>query len=143
MLAILIIDDTEEKRKDLREFLTGKFPEIHQNDIDEAETTAEGLDKIVGNQYDLVLLDLFIKNRKRGNPDPQNAINLLDQIHEMKLVNCPAHILGITRMTDINETQKTTFDSYLWSLLFYGDDYNGWESKLEAVKAAVVKQAKL
>lgn len=139
MLSILIIDDTEDKRKDLREFLTGRFPEIHQNDIDEAETTTEGLDKIVENQYDLVLLDLFIKNRKGGNPDPQNAINLLDQIHEMKLVNCPAHILGITRMTEINETQKATFDNYLWSLLFYGEEYNGWESKLEAKIRYLIK----
>lgn len=139
MLSILIIDDTEDKRKDLREFLTTRFPEIHQNDIEEAETTTEGLDKIVGNMYDLVLLDLFIKNKKGGNPDPQNAINLLDQIHEMNLVNCPAHILGITRMTVISDEQKATFDNYLWSLLFYGEDYNGWEPKLESKIRYLIK----
>lgn len=132
MLSILIIDDTESKREELKAFLTSRFVEIHQNDIDEAETTNAGLEKIVENQYDLVLLDLFIKNRKGAVADPQHAINLLDQIHEMSIPNCPAHILGITRMKDIPEDQKMTFDNYLWSLLFYGEEYSGWEVKLEA-----------
>ncbi len=142
MLSILIIDDTKEKREELKAFLTGRFPEIHLNDIEEAETTSDGLDKILRCQYDLVLLDLFIKNKKNGKADPQHAINLLDQIHEMKVVNCPAHILGITRMREINEEQKKTFDAYLWSLLFYGEEYNGWEAKLE-IKIRYLLKSKL
>lgn len=139
MLSILIIDDTESKREELKAFLTSRFVEIHQNDIDEAETTNAGLEKIVENQYDLVLLDLFIKNRKGAVADPQHAINLLDQIHEMSIPNCPAHILGITRMKDIPEDQKMTFDNYLWSLLFYGEEYSGWEVKLEAKVRYLIK----
>lgn len=139
MLSILIIDDTKDKREDIKAFLTGRFSEIHLNDIEEAETTNEGLDKIMKCQYDLVLLDLFIKNRKGGDPDPQNAINLLDQIHEMEVINCPAHILGITRMREIDEEQKKIFDTYLWSLLFYGEEYNGWETKLQAKISYLIK----
>ena len=80
MLSILIIDDTESKREELKAFLTSRFVEIHQNDIDEAETTNAGLEKIVENQYDLVLLDLFIKNRKGAVADPQHAINLISWV---------------------------------------------------------------
>lgn len=131
MLSILIIDDTDEKRKDLKAFLTSRFEEIHESDIDEADTTNRGLELILQNQYDLVLLDLYIKQKKGGSADPANAVTLLDQIHEIDKVKCPAHILGITRMRDISEEHRKTFDIYLWSLLFYGEDYKGWEDKLE------------
>jgi nucleoside phosphorylase len=45
-------------------------------------------------------------------------------------------------MREINEEQKKTFDAYLWSLLFYGEEYNGWEAKLE-IKIRYLLKSKL
>lgn len=130
MLSILIIDDTPDKIQELKNFILSSFNEIKTNDIDEACCTNEGLKRLLANQYDLVLLDLNISKTSNGMTSPQNALDFLDLISEMDEMNLPAHILGITRLENIKECDIEKFEEYLWSLMRYGEDYNGWEEKL-------------
>lgn len=131
MLSILIIDDTPDKLIEMRKFIIENFNEIKESDIDEACCTNEGLSLLNKNQYDLVLLDLNISKTKDGKSSPQNAIDFLDTIDEFEQLNYPAHILGITRLEKIEEEDKERFEESLWTLLKYGEDYNGWELKLK------------
>ena len=131
MLSILIIDDTPDKVVILKNFIFSKFAEIHDSDIDVASTTYEGLNAICRKQYDLVLLDLFIPKRKGEKESPQNAAELLNNLNDLDMVKVPAHILGITRMTEIPDEFKETFSNELWSLLKYGEDSKDWEDRLE------------
>lgn len=131
MLSILIIDDTPGKLAAMRDFIIGNFNEIKEADIDTSECTNDGLSKLSKNQYDLVLLDLNISKKKGGQASPQNAIDFLDTIAEFDGLNYPAHILGITRLDKIEEEHKLLFEDSLWSLMRYGEDYNGWEDKLK------------
>ena len=130
MLSILIIDDTPQKIDTLRDFLLENFPELHGNDISEASYTKQGLNMMMHNQYDLVLLDLFIPDKNNGTPNPKNAADLLGFINELDGVKKPCHILGITQMTGIPPEHTQTFEDNLWSLLRYGADINDWEEKL-------------
>lgn len=131
MLSILIIDDTPDKVTILKNFIFSKFDEIHDSDIDVVSATYDGLNAIFRKQYDLVLLDLFIPNRKGEKESPQNAVDFLNHINDLDMVKVPAHILGITRMTEIPKEFKETFSNELWALLKYGEDSRDWEDRLE------------
>lgn len=131
MLSILIIDDTPDKIQEMRTFILNSFDEIKTDNIDEACCTNEGLKRLLDNQYDLVMLDLNISKTGKSMPSPQNALDFLDLVSEMDKINFPAHILGITRLEQIEEKDRAKFDENLWSLLRYGEDYNGWEEKLK------------
>lgn len=139
MLSILIIDDTPAKVEILKNFIFTKFHEIHEANIDVAGTTMEGLNAICRKQYDLVLLDLFIPKRQGEHESPQNAVELLDEINTLDAVKVPAHILGITRMTEIPPEFQETFSNELWALLKYGEDSRAWEERLERKIAYLIR----
>ena len=145
MLSILIIDDTEDKRVLLTNFLVYNFDEIKRSDIDFADSTNSGLQLMLSKQYDLVLLDLFIPimSGQTERANPENAAYLLNLLNEADMLHMPAHILGITRMNlaDIKAEHQVIFDNNLWSLLHYGDNDNGWEDKL-MVKIKYLLRAK-
>lgn len=130
MLSILIIDDTPDKIREMKKVILDNFSEIKEYDIEDVMCTTEGLNKLYNNQYDLVLLDLNIPKTRDGFPSPNNSLEFLEIITEMDKINIPAHILGITRMDHIEESDKTEFEDKLWNLMRYGEDYNGWENKL-------------
>lgn len=130
MLSLLIIDDTPEKIQEIKKVILDNFTEIKECYIEDVMCTTEGLNKLCKNQYDLVLLDLNIPKIKDGFPSPNNSLEFLDIITEMDNINFPAHILGITRMDHIEEIYKKDFEDKLWSLMRYGEDFNGWENKL-------------
>lgn len=131
MLSILIIDDTQDKLIAMRKFILDNFKEIKDSDINAAECTFDAVNMLTKEQYDLVLLDLNISKKKGGMPSPQNAINFLETIAEFEGINYPAHILGVTQLEKIEEKDKEMFESSLWNLMRYGEDYNGWEVKLK------------
>jgi len=133
MLSILIVDDTPEKEQTLRKFILDNFKEVKNSDIEWAECTNDAFRMLSRKYYDLVMLDLFIKQSKRkdAKADPENAVNFIELLNEYgDTIKQPAHILGITQMTKIPEQYKTCFDDNLWSLFRYGDEYKDWEDKL-------------
>lgn len=139
MLSILIIDDTPGKIEILKNFIFSNFDEIHESDIDVVSTTNDGLNALCRKQYDLVLLDLFIPKRKGEKESPKYAAELLELINELENVKTPAHILGITRMTEIPTEFQETFSNELWALLKYGEDSSAWEDRLERKLAYLIR----
>ena len=99
MLSILIVDDTPEKEQTLRKFILDNFEEVKNSDIEWAECTNDAFRKLSRKYYDLVMLDLFIKQSKRkdAKADPENAVNFIELLNEYgDTIKQPAHILGIT-----------------------------------------------
>lgn len=133
MLSILIVDDTPEKEQTLRKFILDNFNEIRDADIEWAECTNDAFRLLRLKYYDLVMLDLFIKQSKRKDAaaHPENAVNFLELLNEYgDTVKQPAHILGITQMSIIPKQYKNCFEDNLWSLFHYGIEYKDWEDKL-------------
>lgn len=132
MLSILIIDDTQDKIDTLTRFICDKFKSIRPTDIEIRMNTKEAFKLMQTRFFDLVMLDLNIPKKEKGNATPQNAVDFLDQINEYgDMIKQPAHILGITQMQGVPTEYKDSFDNNLWSLFCYGPDYYDWESKLE------------
>ena len=116
MLSILIVDDTPEKEQTLRKFILDNFKEVKNSDIEWAECTNDAFRMLSRKYYDLVMLDLFIKQSKRkdAKADPENAVNFIELLNEYgDTIKQPAHILGITQMTKIPGQYKTCFDDNL------------------------------
>ena len=133
MLSILIIDDTPEKEQTLRKFILNNFNVIRDSDIEWAECTNDAIRLLRSKYYDLVMLDLFIKQskRKEATAHPENAVIFLELLNEYgDTVKQPAHILGITQMSTIPDQYKNCFEDNLWSLFRYGVEYKDWEDKL-------------
>lgn len=129
MLSILVIDDTAEKIKALKDIID-EFGCIRANRVDCVNSTNDAINKLALKQYDLAILDLNIPQEWGDNPDPENAAELLQLINEDEDLHNPFHLLGITRMENIDEKYKVLFDDSSWSLLRYSEMNDSWKSKL-------------
>ena len=95
MLSILIIEDTPEKLASIRDVVNS----ITETNIDYSvvQDIKQALDKLSNNYYDLLIVDIFIPFEWGEDPNPQNAINLLQQLPQDEDLISPFSILAITK----------------------------------------------
>ena len=100
MLSILIVDDTPEKITAIQELVknSGISTEpVIVNDLRKA------IKEMGEHLYDLVILDLNIPNEWGRDSNPQNAITLMELIHQDEELFCPMALIGLTCLEDIKQ----------------------------------------
>lgn len=128
MLKILLIEDTEIKARNIKDFIQscGCNPKV-------VTSTRDALVSLNQERYDLVLLDLYIPEEFGDNPSPDNAYSLLDRIKNDRRINKPFTIYGITRFLDIEEADKK-FKSYSGNgIISYVENSDAWKAQIRGI----------
>ncbi|MBR6068507.1 MAG: hypothetical protein IKP45_11995 [Bacteroidales bacterium] len=130
MLSILIIEDTPEKLASIKDVIKGVLKNAKEpivvNDVKQA------LDKLSNNYYDLLIVDMFIPLEwGTGEADPQNAIDLLQQLAQDEDLILPFSILAITKKEDLADEFKNKLEQLTVTLLQYKENSDSWKPQLQ------------
>lgn len=130
MLSILIIDDTPEKIKSIKQVIDDAG--INPQRLDTAVSVTHAIQCLHARQYDLALLDFYIPMEfsPESNPDPRNAINLLNEIAESEELFSPVRVLAITKAPKIQEEHQALLHKSNCILLNYSEESDVWREQL-------------
>ena len=124
MLKVLIIEDTDKKARDIKEYVRSLGCEVKV-----VSETREAIAIMISDLYDLVLLDLYIPEEFGDEAEPDNAYNLLQRVSKDRRIRKPVAICGITRFDNIEEAERR-FKDYLWSLIKYEENSITWKAQV-------------
>lgn len=128
MLKVLIVDDTQEKIREIRQVLEGFVDD--PDDVPICGSIREALRACEETRYDLVILDLFIPEKAGDVPSPSNAQTFLKLIKEDEDYICPVFVIGITRAIDITE-YKAYFEAETLQVLYYAENEDIWKGQMK------------
>src|SRR5688572_11886351 len=107
-MKILIVEDDENKRNQLINFIKDEFPET---DIKTAKSMQSGLRTIINEKFDLVLLDMTmptfdidVNEVTGGRPQPYAGREILRQ---MRRRNLETPVLVITQFDRFGDTSNS------------------------------------
>ena len=130
MLSILIIEDTPEKLASIKEVINGFSETNIESTV--VNDTKQALDKLSNNYYDLLLVDMYIPFEWGvGDANPNNAIELLQQLSEDEDLIFPLSILAITKKEDLAEEYKIKLEQLTVTLLHYKENSDSWKPQLQ------------
>ncbi len=141
MLSILIIDDSDDKIRVLKNFFR-ENESIRSEKVEIADSVLSGLDKLAAKQYDLVIADLYLPREKGDDATPENGLELMQLIEKEDDIYKPFHIVGLSR-EEITEEHKTIFSNSLWFLLTYDETDNTWRNQLKQKITYLIQSKKL
>lgn len=138
---ILLVEDYEEKAKDIRNFLDEKFPEMTVDNCTSYNSAQEMIfdaDKA----YDLILLDMSMStfdlndDASGGLPEPAAGQNILEGMY---LRNISTPVIVVTMYNIFGRKELSTFDKELKeqypenyrSYVYYSAQKDDWRNILE------------
>lgn len=138
---ILLVEDYEEKAKDIQKFLGEKFPKArvdHCTSYNSAQEMIFG----TGQVYDLILLDMSMStfdlndDASGGLPEPAAGQNILEGMY---LRNIPTPVIVVTMYNVFGRKELATFDKELKeqypenyrSYVYYSAQKGDWRNLLE------------
>ena len=128
-LSILVVDDDDAKTASVVETLIDVGVEQTAITTVSNATSAKRLLRQV--QYSLVIVDIALPLRDKGDPDPDGGLSLLDEIKARDLYRMPEHIIGLTAFRDIFERAGTKLGNELWSVVFYDASSDAWVEQIQ------------
>lgn len=131
MIKILILDDSVEKVKIIKQFLKEEC-NVDEKFINERQTIKEGRKILYENDYDLLLLDLVLPRDSESEPTAEESIKFLDEIYYNSEIHIPVHIIGFSQYDELINTHADSFDDKLWHLINFSYTNNNWKDKLKS-----------
>lgn len=141
MLSIIIIDDSDDKVKKIKDFLRS-FDCVRSDHVDIADSLNTGIDKLSAKQYDLAIVDLYLPVEKGDEPQPENGMTLIDMISKDDELLKPLHVVGLTRES-YNENHHSAFTKSMWFLLNYESNSDSWKEPLNNLLNYMVRSKKM
>lgn len=132
MLSILIIEDTPEKLLAVKETIRESIGnDLGRYEIDVVNDIKNALNKLSDISYDLMLIDMYIPQEWGvGNPDPKNAVEFIQQLHEDEDLHVPLSILAITKKEELDSEIKRKLEQHAIFLLRYSESSDVWKPQL-------------
>ena len=138
---ILLVEDYEEKAKDIRKFIQEKFPYVTLYNCSSYNSAQEMIFESE-QEYDLILLDMTMStfdlndDASGGLPEPAAGQNILEGMY---LRNISTPVIVVTMYNVFGRKELATFDKELKeqypenyrSYVFYSAQKGDWRSKLE------------
>lgn len=138
---ILLVEDYEEKAKDIRNFLKAKFPDskvYHCTSYNSAQEMIFEAEQ----EYDLILLDMSMStfdlndDASGGLPEPAAGQNILEGMY---LRNISTPVIVVTMYNVFGRKELATFDLELKeqypdnyrSYVYYSAQKGDWRNRLE------------
>lgn len=125
MIEVLIMDDSCDKVKELRQTITHILQKDEVN-INEAHCIVEGRFLMQEKQYDLLILDMVMPFHEDEEPSRDAGSDYLDEIYSNNTVKTPLQIIGLTEYEQEFSNQQQAFRDKLWYLLFYSQKNKDW-----------------
>ena len=143
MLSILIIDDSDDKIKVLKN-LFRENPSIRPEKVEIADSVLTAKDKLSSKRYDLVILDLYLPFEKGDEATPEGGMQLVQLIEseDNDEIFKPIHIVGLSR-EKTTPGHREAFSRSLWFLLSYDEMDNTWKNQLRQKVAYLIQSKKL
>ena len=130
MIEILIMDDSFDKVKELRQAITPILTEDEIR-IDKAQNVVVGREMMQEKQYDLLILDMVMPEHEDDDPSREAGSDYLDEIYTNTTIKSPLQIIGLTEYEEEFNTQQQAFRDKLWHLLFYSQRNRSWRKDLQ------------
>lgn len=129
-MKILIIDDSQDKRSQICDVLTGmcglSMEEIHQ-----ADDINKGRKLLFAHQYDLLILDLVLPTNHGEDIIPGRGEHFIEEFDRYARLNKPLVIIGLTAYEDRYEEMKEFYHEKLWDLILYRQSSTDWMGILQ------------
>jgi len=129
MTKILIIDDCNDKVKNISKLLIAKCGILDKNIIVASNATT-GRKELKDNIFDILILDMNLPESKSEEPTNDGGLKFLDKIHTNQIPSYPESIIGITGFEDIFNDSKEHLEKYLLSLIHYDNSSIEWQKKI-------------
>lgn len=141
MLSILIVDDSDDKVKRIKDFLRSNGS-IRPDRVEIADSVYTAEDKLQSKQYDLVIVDLYLPMEKGDTPRPEYGITLLELIKSDEDILKPLYVVGLTR-EEYNEEHHAAFTQSMWFLLSYNNNSDLWKAPLMNIVDYLINSKKM
>lgn len=115
-MKILIVDDNDIRLARVIDHLM-KDGGISRDAIHTATTGLEARHCLKASHYDLLIIDLVLRQRPESEPDVQTSQALLVELTETDALHRPGQIIGITAYADAKEAAIQFFERYSWCVL--------------------------
>lgn len=123
-MKILITDD--QTRRYVRLITALETIGVQRNVVTIVSCSNDARERLRNDQYDLLILDIFLPLWPEGEPDGQHSLDLLLELHEGDELHKPKHILGITGDKNVTANASATFESQTWTVVEYSDSNDEW-----------------
>jgi len=128
-MRILIVDDAEDKRREVKTALQAELRDQFTLELDEAVDYEAALERLRDRFYDLVILDLFLPDASRG-PTEDTSKALITQVFRGDRLIPPTQIIGLTAFPTEAEAERPFYDEHLLDLLHYDAVDGAWRAAL-------------
>jgi len=129
VINILIVDDNDEKVRRIQETISHR-PEIEEEQVDIAADLITARDLLRTNNYDLLLLDLRLPNRKGDRLSDEAGCEFVKELNLSTTLLKPYHIIGLTEYDDALAKADPFFRDELWSIIKYDPGTLDWRKRL-------------
>lgn len=128
MIKVMIVDDSPQRYRDL----LPKLDEIGipRTSIKMLSAKYDAIEELKENQYDLLVLDILLPAWPDGEPDRQNALDLLFAVNHDEAIKKPHSIIGITADTKVADEVAPDFEEFTWTIASYSPTSDGWIGKI-------------
>jgi nucleoside phosphorylase/CheY-like chemotaxis protein len=123
-MRILIADDQARRYGRLVSAL--EHVGVQRNAIDIVSCANDARERLVGAQYDLLVLDILLPLWPESEPTVIHSLDLLLELHEGEELPKPRRILGITADLQLVSGADSTFESWTWTVLEYSESSDDW-----------------
>ena len=144
-MKILIMDDSQDKRDQIRDVLTGMCG-LSPEEIDQADDINKGRKLLFEHQYDLLILDLVLPLNHGEDIIPDRGERFIEEFDRYARLNKPLVIIGLTAYEDKYDQMKQLYENKLWDLIQYHQNSTDWMDILQRavqkafdLRAAILK----
>ena len=128
-MKILLVDDNNERvGRILRYFAADGVAQ--RDEVGVCSNASDARDKLEGEQYDLLILDILLPYRAGDNPSAESSLSLLIKIVDTNELYKPGQIVGLTAYSEEAALTSKTFQDHTWTVLPSDETSDEWLARL-------------
>jgi len=129
MFKILIVEDSQNKLKDICNVLLG-VDGISEECITNVIDSRAAKELVKNYYYDLIIVDIAIPRSASQDIDENGGVDLVIEIFTRPGFKIPGHVVGLTAHDDRFASATQALSNHVISVIKYSDLEEGWEESL-------------
>lgn len=141
MIKILIIEDEQEKRRNIVEAILS-VEGISEGDIDHDSDVVAAKRRLTQTRYDLVILDINLPENSVSKPAVGAGLGILNFIKRNAKAQAPKFLVGMSAYDEGFSAATDAFSSPLWKLMRFSYGDSTWQNQLREAVEYIVQNDK-